>query len=287
MIHLLLAALCSVLVSVLLKLARRLEVDVGQAIAWNYVVALALSALVFAPAPSDLRAATRVWPALLGLGLLLPTIFLALAGSVRHAGIVRSEVAQRLSLMLSLLAAFALFGEPMSATKGLGIAAGLAALVALVWRPARDAGSTPAGAGRWAFPLLVFVGFGVIDVLFKRVAQAGVPLGAALLAMFALALLVCLLLQGWRLARAQTRLGRRSLAAGLLLGLLNFGNILFYLRAHQALPGQPALVFAGMNLGVVALGAVAGLAAFRERLSRLNLAGLLLAVVAIVLLARG
>jgi drug/metabolite transporter (DMT)-like permease len=287
MIHLLLAALCSVLVSVLLKLARRLEVDVGQAIAWNYVVALALSALVFAPAPSTLRAATQVWPALLGLGLLLPTIFLALAGSVRHAGIVRSEVAQRLSLMLSLLAAFALFGEPMSATKGLGIAAGLAALVALVWRPSRDAGSTPAGAGRWAFPLLVFVGFGVIDVLFKRVAQAGVPLGAALLAMFALALLVCLLLQGWRLARAQTRLGRRSLAAGLLLGLLNFGNILFYLRAHQALPGQPALVFAGMNLGVVALGAVAGLAAFRERLSRLNLAGLLLAVVAIVLLARG
>jgi multidrug transporter EmrE-like cation transporter len=32
---------------------------------------------------------------------------------------------------------------------------------------------------------------------------------------------------------------------------------------------------------------VAGLLAFRERLSRLNLAGLLLAVVAIVLLARG
>ncbi|NUO72746.1 MAG: EamA/RhaT family transporter [Frateuria sp.] len=287
MIHLLLAAICSVLVSVLLKLARRLEVDVGQAIAWNYVVAALLSAWAFAPATSGLHAAAAVWPALLTLGVLLPTIFLALAGSVRHAGIVRSEVAQRLSLLLSLLAAFALFGEPLSATKGWGIAAGLAALLGLVWRPSIDSGDMPDGARRWTFPLLVFLGFGVIDVLFKRVAQAGVPLGAALLAMFVLALLVSLVLQAWRLASGQAHLGGRSLAAGLLLGLLNFGNILFYLRAHQALPGQPALVFAGINLGVVALGALAGLVVFRERLSRLNLAGLSLAVLAIALLARG
>lgn len=287
MIHLLLAAICSVLVSVLLKLARRLEVDVGQAIAWNYVVAAALSAWVFAPATASLQAATAVWPALLCLGVLLPTIFLALAGSVRHAGIVRSDVAQRLSLMLSLLAAFVLFGEPLSAAKGWGIAAGLAALVGLVWRPSRNGADAQGGAGRWSYPLLVFLGFGVIDVLFKRVAQAGVPLGAALLVMFVLALLVSLLLQSWRLARGQVRLGRRSAVAGALLGLLNFGNILFYLRAHQVLPGRPALVFAGMNLGVVALGAVAGLVVFRERLSRLNLAGLALAVLAIALLARG
>jgi drug/metabolite transporter (DMT)-like permease len=284
MIYLLLAALCSVLVSVLLKLARRFEVDVGQAIAWNYVVAAAASVLAFAPAPAALHVATRAWPALLGLGVLLPTIFLALAASVRHAGIVRSDVAQRLSLLISLLAAFALFGEPLTAAKGAGIALGFAALAGLVWRPVGRVGE---GAGRWGYPLLVFAGFGVIDVLFKRVAQAGVPLGAALLAMFVLALLVSLVLQGWRLARGQAHLSVRSLVAGLLLGLLNFANILFYLRAHQALPGRPALVFAGMNLGVVALGALAGMAVFRERLSRFNLAGLVLAVLAIALLAGG
>jgi drug/metabolite transporter (DMT)-like permease len=284
MIYLLLAALCSVLVSVLLKLARRFEVDVGQAIAWNYVVAAAASVLAFAPAPAALHVATRAWPALLGLGVLLPTIFLALAASVRHAGIVRSDVAQRLSLLISLLAAFALFGEPLTAAKGAGIALGFAALAGLVWRPVGRVGE---GAGRWGYPLLVFAGFGVIDVLFKRVAQAGVPLGAALLAMFVLALLVSLVLQGWRLARGQAHLRVRSLVAGLLLGLLNFANILFYLRAHQALPGRPALVFAGMNLGVVALGALAGMAVFRERLSRFNLAGLALAVLAIALLAGG
>ena len=287
MAYLLFAAICSVLVSVLLKLARRLQVDVGQAIACNYVVAAGLSAWVFAPALAAMRAAMGTWPALVALGVLLPTIFLALAGSVRHAGIVRSEVAQRLSLLLSLLAAFALFGEPLSGLKLAGIALGLLALTGLVWRPAGAGEAASTTTARWGYPLLVFVGFGVIDVLFKRVAQAGVPLGAALLAMFALALAVALLLQGWRLARGAMRLRGRSLAAGALLGLLNFGNILCYLRAHQALPGRPALVFAGMNLGVVGLGALAGLLVFRERLSRTNLAGLLLAVAAIALLARG
>jgi hypothetical protein len=38
------------------------------------------------------------------------------------------------------------------------------------------------------------------------------------------------------------------------LGLANFGNILFYLRGHRALPQYPALVFVSTNIGVVALG---------------------------------
>ncbi len=44
MSFLLVAVLCSVLVSVHLKLARRLGVDVGQAIPWNYAVAAVLAA---------------------------------------------------------------------------------------------------------------------------------------------------------------------------------------------------------------------------------------------------
>ena len=285
MIYVLLSVACSVLVSVLLKLARRFEVDVGQAIAWNYVVTSALTASLLQPSLATLREPGAPWLALAALGLLLPTIFLALAASVRHAGIVRSDAAQRLSLLLSLLAAFALFGERLTAPKGIGIALGLLALLCMVWRSGQ--GTAQRGAAGWLYPLLVFGGFGVIDILFKRVAQAGVPLGASLQAMFALALLVAFALQLWRRTRGPTRFTLRSALAGLLLGLANFGNILFYLRGHRALPQHPALVFASMNLGVVALGALVGLLLFRERLSRLNLAGVALALLAIGVIARG
>jgi drug/metabolite transporter (DMT)-like permease len=285
MIYVLLSVACSVLVSVLLKLARRFEVDVGQAIAWNYVATGVLTAWLLQPSLVTLRAPGAPWLALAALGILLPTIFLALAASVRHAGIVRSDAAQRLSLLLSLLAAFALFGERLTAFKALGIALGLLALLGMVWRSGQ--GSAERGAAGWLYPLAVFAGFGVIDILFKRVAQAGVPLGASLQAMFALALVVAFALQLWRRARGQTRFTARNALAGLLLGLANFGNILFYLRGHRALPQHPALVFASMNLGVVALGAVIGLLLFRERLSRLNLAGVALALLAIAVIASG
>ena len=280
MIYVLASAICSVLVSVLLKLARRHGLDIGQAVAWNYVAALALVAFLLQPSLAPLWQADAPWIALVGLGVLLPVIFLALGASVRHAGIVRSDAAQRLSLLLSLLAAFVLFGEPFDATKALGCVLGLAALCGMVWRSGQQRGD--GGAAAWRWPLVVFAGFGMIDVLFKRVAAAGVPLGTSLAAMFALALPVAFALAAWR---SRARFTARSALGGLLLGLFNFGNILFYLRAHRALPQHPALVFASMNLGVVVLGALTGLLLFRERLSRVNLAGLLLALAAIALLA--
>lgn len=273
----LLAALCSVLVSVLLKLAKRFQIDVAQAVAWNYVAAALLTLLLLAPDTALLQHAGATWGVFMALGVLLPTIFLALAASVRHAGIVRSDAAQRLSLLIPLLAAFTLFGESVAPLKLIGCALGLLALVAMVWRnAAADTTST-----HWGWPLAVFAGFGLIDVLFKRVAAAGIPLGSALLAVFSLALLVA-----FAIAARRGRFDRRSAAGGLLLGLCNFANILFYLRAHRALPDHPSLVFASMNLGVVVLGTLIGVTVFRERLHPVNRLGVLLALAAIVLLTR-
>ncbi|MDR3409475.1 MAG: EamA/RhaT family transporter, partial [Formivibrio sp.] len=65
------------------------------------------------------------------------------------------------------------------------------------------------------------------------------------------------------------------------------GNILFYVQAHRALPTQPAVVFASMNIGVVVLGTLAGVFAFGERLSWINRAAIALAVAAITLIALG
>jgi drug/metabolite transporter (DMT)-like permease len=283
MIYVLLSVICSVLVSVLLKLARRADIDIGQAVGWNYLVASALTALILQPSLATLRTPGAPWISLIGLGILLPTIFLALGASVRHAGIVRSDAAQRLSLLISLLAAFVLFGEKLTLLKGAGIALGLLALFCMVWRGRPiDAGEARA---RWLYPLLVLCGFGIIDILFKRVALAGVPLGASLQAMFALALPVAFALQLWRRVREGSRFTARSALGGVALGLANFGNILFYLRGHQALPQHPALVFTSVSIGVVALGAVTGMLVFRERLSALNLGGVALALLAIALIA--
>lgn len=279
MLNLALAVVCSVLVSVLLKLAPRQQLELGQMVTANYVVAGGLAAWILAPALPGMR---QPWPELLALGVLLPTVFIVLGLSVRSAGIVRSDVAQRLSLLVSLSAAFLWFGQPASPRLLVGIAVGAVALLALLWRGRAGVGG---GLDAWVYPVLVLCGFGAIDALEQHVAASGAAFGTGLSLMFALAFLVSCAMLSWRLWQRRTRLSLASLSAGLLLGALNFGNILFYLRAHRALADDPARVFTAMNLGVVALGAVVGMALFGERLSRVNGFGLALTVPAILLLA--
>ena len=267
----------SVTVAVLLKLARRYGIDVRQAIAANYAVTAALSWLMLHPSGAQLESASQAWGLLLALGVLLPSGFMAMAQSVRHAGIVRSDAAQRLSLFLPLLAAFLVFGESITLRKAGAIALAFTALFCVLRRrePARHA-----SGNAWLWPLGVWVAYGVVDILFKQVAKAGAAFSGALLIAFSLAGIV---MAGYLLAR-RIDWQARHLLAGVVLGVANFGNIVTYIRAHQALPDNPALVFSAMNMGVIALGTVVGALAFREPLSRVNLLGLALAVAAILLM---
>lgn len=301
---------CSVTVAVLLKLARRYDIDVRQAIAVNYAVAALLCWAVLRPDTATLMTPHTPWAVLAALGVLLPSVFLAMAAAVRHAGIVRSDAAQRLSLFIPLLAAFVLFGEPVSGRKLAAIMLAFTALACLLRRagsgrpghrnpmpghpasgspasghPASGGSSTgpaaPDGRSLWVWPLVVWAGYGVIDILFKQVARAGTAFAGGLLLAFVLA---GLLMLAYLLAR-RVRWERRHLLAGVALGLANFGNILTYIRAHQSLPEHPALVFASMNMGVITLGTLVGALAFREPLTRVNALGIVLALTAIVLMA--
>jgi len=285
MLYLSLAVICSVLVSVLLKLAGRRQLDVAQMVTWNYLVAATMTAVVLQPPLDALRGPHAPWLSLLALAVVLPSIFLVLGRAVAVAGIVRSDVAQRLSLLLSLAAAFLFFGQSASTWKLVGLGLGLLAMVAISLRPRGPA--VAASAGGWGWLLGVWAGFAVVDVLLKQVALSGTPSMAAVLASFSVAFVLMLALQSWRHFSGRSRLAWRNLGAGALLGLLNGGNILFYVRAHQSMPDSPATVFAGMNIGVVVLGALVGVFAFGETTTRWNRAGLALAVLAIGLIAWG
>ena len=285
MIYIALSVVCSVIVSVLLKLARPWQVDLRQAIGGGYLIASALCLALLQPAPDLILRApfSPAWFLLLALGVVLPAMFLVLATSVDQVGIVRTDAAMRLSLLLPLVAAFTLFGEALTAQKGLGVAVGLVAIACIVAR--HEDAAVPAHSP-WKWPLIVFVGMGVIDIMFKLVAQeAGVPFADILFASFSLAFVLSVLYLAWCYSRGNARWSWRHAGGALLIGGFNFGNIVFYIQAHRALSQDPALVFSAMNIGVIVLATLIGLWLFRERLSRLNMVGLLLAVAAVAVLA--
>jgi len=279
MYTLIISIACSVAVSILLKVARRKDIQIDQAIAVNYVVAAGLCLFILRPEPATLLNPATPWWVLIALGVLLPTIFLAMAAAVRHAGIVLSDAAQRLSLFIPLIASFVLFGEVLSGSKLAGIAVALTALVCLLIRPRAQSGSGDA-AKTVFFLLAVWLGYGTIDILFKQLAKSGAVFPSSLLAAFTLA---GILIFAYLIIRRSVW-KQRNIVAGVLLGLLNFSNIYFYIRAHQVFPQNPTLVFSAMNIGVISLGTLVGAGFFKEKLSLINVLGIILAISAIVIL---
>lgn len=280
MLNILICVLCSVAVSVFLKLARKQDVAVDQAIVVNYVVATGLTVYFLNPDMGDLSTYEPSWPVFVALGVLLPSVFLVMAAAVRSVGIVKSDAAQRLSLFIPIVSAFLIFGEVLSTPRMVGIGLACVALLCLLVKS--EKGRTASGSwwSNAAVLLGVWLGYGAIDVLFKQLAKSGHAFGGNLLIAFVLAgvlMLAYLLLK-------RTRWSGASLLSGVLLGALNFANILFYVKSHQAFKDNPTLVFAGVNLGVIALGALVGAVLFRERLSRLNVVGVLMAMASVVCL---
>ncbi len=279
MFYILLSICCSVTVSVMLKLAKRYQIDVYQAITWNYSAAILLTWLFLHPHVSTIQSSSIAIYVV--LGVLLPLLFLVIATSIRLTGIVRTDVAQRLSLFIPVLSAFTIFSEKPDAIKIVGISIGVIAMICLIPWKQRHAVRRRA-TNSWFYLVLIFVGMGVIDVLLKQVAKTS-NLSTSLFVVFLLAFAVAFIGLIYQVATKKMRFSWPHIPIGWILGVANFGNILFFIKAHQALATKPSYVFSSMDIGVIIAGAVVGLAIFRENLSLLNFAGIALGLLAIVI----
>lgn len=302
--HTLIYSICfSVAVSIFLKIANRKNIHIGQAVLINYVTATALCLWLFSPALDSLLNQTATsWVILILLGILLPSVFLIMANAVHFAGIVLSDTAQRLSLILPIIAAFLVFGETISGQKLIGVALALIALFCLIFKPKKTGNqihhANKADKSETAKNningfleshqttaitlclLGVWFGYGFIDILFKQMSRLGANFISTLLLSFVLAGILLFIY----LLSKKTVWQLRSLISGILLGLLNFSNIYFYIRAHQTYPDNPTLVFAAMNIGVISIGTLVGAGFFREKLSWINASGIAIAIAAIIVL---
>jgi drug/metabolite transporter (DMT)-like permease len=282
MLYILLSICCSVTVSVLLKLARRYQIDIFQAITWNYSMAIVLTWIFLRPKLEIVHSSPYYVYTL--LGLLLPALFVVVAISVSSNGIIRTEIAQRLSLFIPILAAFVLFGEQLTVSKSIGMIVCFAAIICSVpWGKQRSP-NTKKVANAWMYLPVVFVGMGIIDILFKKLsAFKGTSYTSSLLLVFILAFVLSLVGLFYRFGTKKSKFSWPHIIFGWILGIANFGNILFYIKALGSLSDKPSLVFSSMDIGVIVLGAVIALAIFKEKLSMINKAGIGLAVLAIVI----
>jgi drug/metabolite transporter (DMT)-like permease len=144
--------------------------------------------------------------------------------------------------------------------------------------------------GAFWLPVILFLGSGFLDAFLKYNESELVPVEdqawfAA--SIFALAGILGLILVLDQVIRKKEPFPLRSVLGGLALGIPNYGSIYFLLRALSMENNESSNIFALNNVGVVALSAVLGFFFFKEKLSPINLAGIILAITSIVLIALG
>jgi drug/metabolite transporter (DMT)-like permease len=275
------AACCSVIVSILLKFAKAQGFDALQMIVWNYASASVLCFLWFKPDLQHVSIINTPWWLIIALGVLLPSVFLCLAKSLQYAGIVKTEIAQRLSVVLSLLAAFFIFQEQFNTLKIIGIVLGVFAVLSLLFSHQHDKTGQSSTKQAMLYLALVWFGYALIDVLLKYTTGLGLQFAVALNLMFICAFILSL---AYIAMTTKTVGNRKNILAGMGLGLLNFANIALYVKAHMLLKDTPAIVFAGMNILVVVLGAFSGLIIFKEKLTLTTALGLTLGLASVICL---
>ena len=287
MIFLLLAIVCSAAIPVLFKALGRWDLDVRLVVPLNYFVC-AVCGAVFSgqwywyPAQSggfmlSLTVAQG--------GLLAGNLFL-LAYTSQRVSVALAAFASRVSVAVPTAAAFFLFDDRFTTSKGLGIGLALVALY-LVTVPT---GQQPQRVRSRALLPMVFVSYGLHFLFFKYVQEIYLTeqthhlyLGQSFLFAFFLSI-VPLLLSSSDATQATVSSRARSMGWGVLLGINNYVAVFLFMKT-LSLPGwESSAIFPLFSFGVVLLSSVAAAVLFVERLHRLQLVGLAVGLVSVVLL---
>lgn len=279
--YILISIICSVFVGVLFKIARKKNLSIYQIIAWNYIFALLSLITVYQPKLTTHFGMQTAW-VVGSLMVLLPVIFVFQAKAIKYSGIVKTDIAQRLSLFISICFSLFIAKEVFNSYKILGLTIAFIAIFFTFYKKQK----AEADSRKMYFLVLVLFGFGIIDILFKKVATIGeLPFTALLLLVFIGAFLIAGSIAAYTVVTKKETFSITNMYWGMFVGLLNFGNISFYIKAHQALSSNPSTVFIGMNMGVIVLGSLIGVFYFKEKLTKLNYVGIAFSLVSIALIA--
>jgi drug/metabolite transporter (DMT)-like permease len=224
------------------------------------------------------------------IGILFIVMFFLVARSSQKAGMAVTTIAGKMSVIFPII--FSILydpGDTISLLKTMGILVALAGVLLTIFKKKKKLPDP----SLLYLPLILFVGMGIVDSLVKLaqyeyVSDRNLSLFTALL--FGISAISGILISLSSKSRWISLFNFRVLGWGILLGLVNFGSIFFLVRTlNYSHPSHgiidSSVVFGINNIGIVALSVLLGVLLFREKLSRTNVAGILICIIATIVLA--
>jgi Na+/melibiose symporter-like transporter len=144
-------------------------------------------------------------------------------------------------------------------------------------------------AGFWAvfLPIILFFGMGCENSILIYAKE--VYINDSMSSLFSATLFFVALLTGLIITAVQPKvfkgfLNIKTWLLGAILGLLNYGSIYFMLRTLNSGIFVNSVAYGIVNIGIVSISVLIGTIAFKEKLTKINVAGVILSVITFVLL---
>lgn len=288
MIYLLLSILSSSFIFVMFKLFRRFEINTMQAIVINYYIACLVGFFGFIIETDITQIPEKPWfPGTIFLGILFIVVFNLAAITTQRSGLSVVSVATKMSVAIPVLFGILYFNESSGSIKIIGI---ILALAAVYLTSIKSREGIPINKKNLIFPVLVFLGSGIIDTSIKYLETSYVNKTDVALfssSIFFVAGIIgtgILIVQGFM---GTLRITGKNILGGIALGIPNFFSIYFLVMALRSEGFESSSIFTINNVAIVLVSTVLGIALFKERLIPKNWIGIAMAIISILLVANG
>lgn len=283
MVYVLLCIFSSTLILSVFKLATHLKQDIFKIILINYLIASIPGVLFSLPNNNGSQEILDVLPWASIIGLLFIAVFFLVGKTTEVSGMAITSIASKMSVVIPVLFSIFFYHEPTGKFKILGILLAIVALFMAVY----SRNHTGRSFLVWFLPIVIFFGHGIVDSIVKytqaeRLSEFDVYLFNTMV--FGTALIIGLIIWPFRKKQHNQSFGLKSILLGIALGMANFGSLYAMVMALGS-EIDSSLVFLMNNTGVVVLASLTGVIAFKEKLNKVNIAGITLAVISIILLS--
>jgi len=284
MIYLLLSILSSSVIFITFKVTERFKTNLIKLITVNYLVAAILGFSFNRHPISILNIFTSGWlPYALLIGFSFILMFFLIGYSTRLSGVAVTTIAGKLSMVIPILFSILYFSEKTTVLKISGLFIATLAVVLTSYRPIDKAKNIKL----IILPIAIFLGSGITDSIVKYAQTYHVPNSLSLLfpaVVFLTALLLGLVFILIKPTSVSKNISIAELIGGTILGIANFGSLYFFILALNNSKLDSSIVFGLNNICIVLFSILIGLVFFKEKFSRVNFAGVLMAVIAILIL---
>jgi len=284
MIYLLLSILSSSVIFITFKITERFKANLIKLITVNYLVA-AILGFSFNRYPISVSGIiTSNWltyALLVGLSFIL--MFFMIGYSIRISGVAVTTIAGKMSMVIPILFSILYFSEKTPAIKVGGLVLATVSVFLTVYRPI----SKKKNLWPVLLPLMIFLGSGLTDSIVKYAQTYFVPNSMSLLfsaMVFLTALIIGLIYILLRHNTITQSITIAELIGGTILGIANFGSLYYFIMALNNSKFDSSVVFGLNNICIVLFSILVGYLIFKEKLSKLNFAGVIMAIVAILIL---